>query len=191
MPQGKGTQDKPFKISPSQLGSFCDCACCYWLAHNAGMKKPTGIMAGLPIGIDTTFRTYYRRHADSGTVPTEISSDARFKGWTMSSDVDLVSKRIQLDPKDHIISKKGYHYTLFGTMDEMLVDDNGLNVIVDFKTKASKKSSDKGPHPSAIRIAVTFLIRVHAFSFCFFTVIPDVYAFSARTWDGGTKPRWS
>ena len=151
MPQGKGTQDKPFKISPSQLGSFCDCACCYWLVHNAGIKQPTGIMAGLPIGIDTTFRTYYRRHADSGTVPTEISSDARFKGWTMSSDVDLVSKRIQLDPKDHIISKKGYHYTLFGTMDEMLVDDNGLNVIVDFKTKASKKSSDKGPHPSAIR----------------------------------------
>ena len=151
MPQGKGTEEKPFKISPSQLGSFSDCECCYWLQHNGGVKRPKGIMAGLPIGIDSTFRRYYRGHADAGTVPIEISSDPRFAGWSLSSDADLVSKSQKLVPSDHIISKNGNHYTLSGTMDEMLVDDQGRNVIVDFKTKASKNSSDRGPHPSAIR----------------------------------------
>ena len=151
MPQGKGTQDKPFKISPSQLSTFSDCECCYWLQHNGGVKRPKGIMAGLPIGIDSTFRQYYRSHADAGTVPTEISADPRFAGWTLSNDTDLVSKQYRLAPQDHIISANGKHYTLSGAMDEMLVDDQGRNVIVDFKTKASKNSSDKGPHPSAIR----------------------------------------
>ncbi|SVD32029.1 uncharacterized protein METZ01_LOCUS384883, partial [marine metagenome] len=150
--QGKGTIDKPFKISPSQLGTFSDCACCYWLTHNAGIKRPKGIMAGLPIGMDSTFRQYYRQHADAGTVPSEIGSDPRFKGWSLSNDIDLVSKEIRMDPSDHTISKSsGSHYSLGGKMDEMLVDDTGKNVIIDFKTKASKKSSDKGPHPSAVR----------------------------------------
>ena len=148
--QGNGTIDKPFKISPSQLGAFSDCTCCYWLSHN-GVKRPQGIMAGLPIGIDSTFRRYYRGHADAGTVPIEISSDPRFVGWTLSNDSDLVSKSQKLAPSDHIISANNNHYTLAGTMDEMLVDDQGRNVIVDFKTKASKKSSDRGHHPSAIR----------------------------------------
>tara|TARA_B100000029_G_C17319657_1_gene867586 strand:+ start:129 stop:836 length:708 start_codon:yes stop_codon:yes gene_type:complete len=151
MPQGKGTQDKPFKISPSQLGSYSDCECCYWLQHNAAVKHPKGIVAGLPQGMDRTFRDYYRAHADAGTVPSEIHTDPRFKGWTLCNDVDLVSKQQKLDPSDHIISANGNHYTLAGSMDEMLVDDKGRNVIVDFKTKASKNSSDKGPHPSAIR----------------------------------------
>ena len=148
--QGKGTIDKPFKISPSQLGAFSDCASCYWLSHN-GVKRPPGIMAGLPMGMDATFRVYYRQHADAGTVPSEIGSDPRFKGWSLSNDIDLVSKEIRVDPSDHIISKSGSHYSLGGKMDEMLVDDTGKNVIIDFKTKASKKSSDKGPHPSAVR----------------------------------------
>jgi CRISPR/Cas system-associated exonuclease Cas4 (RecB family) len=148
--QGKGTIDKPFKISPSQLGSFSDCACCYWLSHN-GVKKPSGITAGLPMGMDTTFRRYYRGHADAGTVPSEISSDPRFKGWSLSNDIALVSKEIRVNPRDHIVSTSGAHYSLGGKMDEMMVDDTGKNVIIDFKTKASKNSSDKGPHPSAVR----------------------------------------
>ena len=133
MPQGKGTPEQPFKISPSQLGSYSDCNCCYWLEHNARLKRPRGIMAGLPIGIDSTFRRYYRGHADAGTVPIEISSNTRFVGWVLSNDIDLVSKSQKLASKDHIISANKNHYTLTGTMDEMLVDDQGRNVIVDFK----------------------------------------------------------
>ena len=148
--QGKGTIDKPFKISPSQLGAFSDCPCCYWLAHN-GVKRPRGITAGLPIGMDSTFRRYYRQHADAGTVPSEIGTDPRFKGWSLSNDIDLVSKDIRVNPSDHVIGNSGLHYSLGGKMDEMMVDDTGKNVIIDFKTKASKKSSDKGPHPSALR----------------------------------------
>ena len=151
MPQGKGTVDKPFKLSPTQLGAFSDCSCCFWLHHNANIRKPRGIPAGLPIGMDSTFRRYYRSHADAGTVPTEIGTDPRFKGWTLSGDADLVSKEFKLDASDHMISGNNYHYTLAGKMDEMLVDDKGQNVIVDFKTKASKKSSDKGPHSSVLR----------------------------------------
>ena len=87
--QGNGTIDKPFKISPSQLGAFSDCTCCYWLSHN-GVKRPQGIMAGLPIGIDSTFRRYYRGHADAGTVPIEISSEKvqNFKLFLRISKLD-------------------------------------------------------------------------------------------------------
>jgi hypothetical protein len=148
----KAAGPKPdFKISPSQINSFFDCSCCYWLDKNKVSKRPRGIMAGLPIGIDTVFRHHYRAHAAAGTLPSEVGSSAFFgAGWKLVQDDDLVSKRQSLDVKDWYVAG-GKNYTLFGTMDEMLEDPSGCHVVVDFKTKASQKSSDKGPHPTAVR----------------------------------------
>lgn len=108
-------------------------------------------MAGLPIGIDSVFRRHYRAHSAAGTLPSEVASSPFFgTGWKLVQDDDLVSKRQSLDVKDWYIAG-GKNYTLFGTMDEMLENPKGGLVVVDFKTKASQKSSDKGPHPTAVR----------------------------------------
>jgi CRISPR/Cas system-associated exonuclease Cas4 (RecB family) len=139
------------KISPSQINSFFDCPCCFYLDRNKVSKRPRGIFAGLPIGIDKVFRNHYRGHAAAGTLPSEVTASAFFNAkWKLVQDDTLVSKEQRVDPSDWH-NANGVDYALAGKMDEMLEDPTGNLVVVDFKTKASKNSSDKGPHPTAVR----------------------------------------
>jgi len=136
------------KISPSQINSFLDCPCCYYKDRVAKDKRPRGITAGLPMGIDRVFRVHYRAHAAAGTIPKELKATFG-PGWSLSTDSTLVSKEQSFDQPDELLIK-GVNYTLAGRMDEMLMNPKNEFVIVDFKTKASAKSS-ANVHPTAER----------------------------------------
>ena len=152
---GKGTEEKPFQISPSSLGNFLDCPSCF-LNHDMKIaKKPSGPFPQLPNGIDDSMRKVMTAAATNSPpfMPPAFAAIPHLAGC-IPADRDLVGPTVKLENKDHVIAPNGARFTLTGKLDELFTRNNGERqeyIIADYKTKRSLNHASKPPHEAYVR----------------------------------------
>ena len=66
------SESKPLKLSPSSLNLYLECPRCFWLHHNRGIKRPSGIFPSLPGGMDGVLKVYFNEYRGTGMLPPVI-----------------------------------------------------------------------------------------------------------------------
>lgn len=160
---GKGTQDKPYQISPSSLSLFLDCPACFIEKELKLSKRPSGPMSQLPNGIDDTLRKVMIAFEAGGVMPSEFATIPELSGYQLA-ERHYVSKTQKMDPSVHYVTN-GLHFTLTGKLDELFVlkgDDQTPDtyLVADYKTKRSYNHATQQPfagYPRQVRIYVHIL----------------------------------
>jgi hypothetical protein len=123
-----------FRLSPSKLNLFNDCPRCFWDEMINKLSRPRGIMASLPIGIDSKLKKYLDNYR--GTLPPELSG--KLDG-ALFNDAETIRAwrnwRVGLSYTDN---KSGA--VLIGALDDCIVetsDEGKIYIPLDYKTKAS------------------------------------------------------
>lgn len=126
---------KPRKLSPSALNLFVDCPRCFWEHQNEKVRRPSGPMSSLPMGMDKHLKNYFDSFRPN-KVPPEIK-ETKAK---LFSDMNLLNtwrnnfRGLQwTEPKSGII--------LMGAVDDMLEKDGKL-IVLDFKTRGYALKQD-------------------------------------------------
>ena len=124
-------------FSPSKLNDFQECPRCFWLEKNKGIKRPRGIMAGLPGGMDRLLKKRYDDHRKENKIPKEIES--------------VVENRYLFRDQEQLRKwrywKTGPNYTtkqwmIRGAIDDILMDSLGVFTPLDYKTKGAEPKTD-------------------------------------------------
>ncbi len=118
------------RLSPSTLNLFNDCPRCFWLHMNKKLHRPRGIFPSLPGGMDNVIKVFYDTYRKQDKLPPEIEGQVEGK---LIPDMELMAKwrnwRTGLEYHDEIREA-----TLFGALDDCLVDDN-YYIPLDYKTR--------------------------------------------------------
>jgi len=130
------------KVSPSQIGMLLECPRCLWLYFREGLKRPSGIFPSLPGGFDRLFKTYFDAYREREALPPELD---KLKEEKLYQDRKLLDvwrnnwKGISYEFND-------LDLTLKGAIDDLLVNDKGEFVPIDFKTRGYPLKEDTAAH---------------------------------------------
>jgi len=121
------------KLSPSALGDFVRCPCCFWLDKVKGIKAPRGIFPSLPGKIDELLKERYDAHREQGTRPAELNE---LLGIGLYPDQRKLNRwrewRTAL-----VVEFDGIQ--LSGKLDDLLwAPSTGLVSVLDYKTKGDE-----------------------------------------------------
>jgi len=151
--QGRGTRDKPFKISPSMLGRFLDCSSCFINQHVGGVKRPSGPMAMIAGGLDRTLRRTMEAHHAAGNMPADFAAVPELAGFELAPR-EFVKGYQKIHPSQYI-DVNGSIFMLHGELDELFVRKNKDGVdeflVADYKSKYGVDAAQKAPHPAFVR----------------------------------------
>ncbi|MFB6077266.1 MAG: PD-(D/E)XK nuclease family protein [Candidatus Nanohaloarchaea archaeon] len=120
------------RLSPSKINLFMECERCFWLKEKRDVRRPSGPFPSLPSGMDEIIKQHFDRFRGDGEVPPELAAadiDAR-----PHPDEELLAKARKWqvepwyeDPETGVLVK--------GAVDDLLVDDDGDIVVLDYKTR--------------------------------------------------------
>jgi hypothetical protein len=129
------------KLSPSALSLFSECPRCFWMNHNAQIKRPQQIFPSLPGGIDRVLKEYFDAHitqlganGEHGQLPRELI-ELQNEGYTLFTDMQKLD--IWRNNFRGISYTDTNGNTLMGAVDTILKLGE-LLVVLDFKTKGSE-----------------------------------------------------
>lgn len=132
-------QDKKISLSASALGVYLDCPRCFWLEHNGKRRRPEGIKATLPNGIDAVLKKYFDRFR--GTLPPELQGQV--EGRLIENQTLLNAWR---DRWNGLIYEDPYmNARLKGLLDDCLVhpaESGTAYTPLDYKTKGFAPKDD-------------------------------------------------
>ncbi|HNZ51832.1 MAG: PD-(D/E)XK nuclease superfamily protein [Candidatus Diapherotrites archaeon ADurb.Bin253] len=124
-----------YKLSPSKLNLFLECPLCFWL-NEKGVHRPSGPFPSLPGGIDRKLKIYFDKYRKQGKLPPELQGKVEGKLYDNLEKMDTWRN-----------ARKGISWTdeegntLFGAIDECLIDKDNF-IVVDFKTYGGSKVED-------------------------------------------------
>ena len=127
--------DKKISLSASALSVYRDCQRCFWLEHNGVRKRPEGIRATLPNGIDAVLKKYFDRYR--GSLPPELVG--HIEGRLVEDQTLLNSWRDRwkgLVYEDPFLTAR-----LKGLLDDCVVH-RGSYTPLDYKTKGFTPKDD-------------------------------------------------
>lgn len=119
-------------LSASALNLYFDCPRCFWLEQNGIAKRPEGIRASLPNGIDAVLKRYFDKYR--GTLPPELHG--RVEGRLVADQALLDSwrdRRRGLSYEDAELSA-----SLKGLLDDCVVAGERYAPL-DYKTKGFER----------------------------------------------------
>ena len=117
--------EKKLKLSPSGLKLFWDCRLCFWLDKKNGIKRPTGPMASVAIGLDSKLKNYINRYRQEGKQPPLLEEYLKKYHAKM---VPKFMSYLKLETDSAIFS---------GKLDDCLILEGNLYAPLDHKTRAS------------------------------------------------------
>ena len=120
-----------FVVSPSQIGMLLECPRCLWMYFREGLKRPSGPFPSLPGGFDGLFKKYFDGFRKEGTLPPELFGKIDGK---LFDDTTLLSVW-QNNWKGISAEFPEYRMLLRGAIDDLIVDQDGRFVPLDFKTR--------------------------------------------------------
>jgi len=123
------SEEKPKKLSPSSLNLFMECPRCFWLHHNKGLRRPSGIFPSLPGGMDGVLKVYFNEYRGTGTLPPVI--EGKVKG-------ELLNPL----PKSLFYKDEANHAVLWGMLDDALDFGDGTFAPLDHKTRGYPPKED-------------------------------------------------
>lgn len=115
-----------FRFSPSQLRNLLECPRCMWLKYRAGIETPRGIFPGVLGTIDRILQKETTKYAGKGKPRWLLP-------WVNEGVIRQGSKRFAMQRNQWILN---------GIVDDIILMDNGMNIIVDYKT-ATPYSQEK------------------------------------------------
>lgn len=127
--------EKKISLSASALSVYRDCPRCFWLEHNGVRKRPEGIRATLPNGVDAVLKKYFDRYR--GNLPPELKG--RVDGRLIDDQALLDSWRDRwkgLVYEDPFLAAR-----LKGLLDDCLVVGERYAPL-DYKTKGRSPTED-------------------------------------------------
>lgn len=119
------------RLSPSRLNTYRDCARCFWLEVNEGVKQPSGPFPSLPSGVDKVIRDYFTPHRENGTLPPELAQH--------NPDLQLFPDTTFLEKARNYWDEPSYTHAsgvvLRGAVDDLVQTSDGEIAVLDYKTR--------------------------------------------------------
>ena len=147
------------RISPTTgLSLYRECPRCFWLHYNEGVHRPRGIFPSLPGGMDLVIKKYYDKFR--GSLPPEINGKVE---GNLLPDLELMEKWRNWRTGLLYVDKK-LDATLFGALDECLVDNEGFYIPLDYKTRGgAPKEGDSEKYYQTQLDTYAFLLNENGF----------------------------
>jgi CRISPR/Cas system-associated exonuclease Cas4 (RecB family) len=130
------------KVTPSSIGFLKECPRCLWLYFNQGVQRPRGIFPSLPSGMDEILKNYFDSFRIQNKLPPEIRGKVKGKLYPDLSKL----KPMRQNFKGLVAEFPKLNIKLKGAIDELLVNDEGLYVVFDFKTRGYPLKADTHKH---------------------------------------------
>lgn len=130
------------KVSPSSIGFLRECPRCLWLYFKEGVQRPRGPFPTLPSGMDEVLKDYFDKFRSKNELPPEIRDKV---GERLYSDIEKM-KRVRSVFKGLVAEFPDYNLKLKGAIDELLINDQGSHVLLDFKTRGFPIKKDTHEH---------------------------------------------
>lgn len=118
-------------LSPSALSVFRSCERCFWLTKNKKIKRPEGIKASLPTGMDGVIKTYFDTMRKEGKVPTGM------KGKLFQDQKQLDYWRNWQNWAKTDLSYETDRGRMAGFLDDLFVEEDGSFSPFDYKTRGT------------------------------------------------------
>lgn len=151
---------KTFKLSPSSLNLFEECARCFWLTMHNVWKRPAGVFPSLPSGMDRILKAHFEKFRDRGLLPPELAENKECAGMELFGDAEKL--------KDWQVNLKGIQFTdkkgnlLRGAVDNILVKGKKL-IVLDYKTRGFPLKEDTAEHYRLQLDVYNFLLRKNGY----------------------------
>lgn len=129
---------KNITLSPSRLSLFKECKRCFWLEVNKGVKRPEGIFASLPNGMDLILKKHFDECRCNNCLPVEI--EGKLNGHLFDDLEKLKIWKNNLKGLEYIDEESGIK--LRGALDDLFVTDDGFHIPIDFKTRGFPLKDD-------------------------------------------------
>lgn len=152
--------DKKISLSASALGVFRDCPRCFWLEQNNVRRRPEGIRATLPNGIDAVLKRYFDQYR--GSLPPELKG--RIEGRLIEDQTLLNGWRDRwrgLTYEDPFLNAR-----LKGLLDDCVVHpaESGMAYApLDYKTKGFTPKDDAHKWNQDQLDIYTFLLEANGY----------------------------
>ena len=114
-----------FRFSPSQLRNLLECPKCLWLKYRAGIERPGSIFPNVLGVVDRLIQRETSNYAGKGK-----------PAWVLPGLEGIVSQGSKR------FKTQGDNWEMHGIVDDLIVDNDGLITIVDYKT-ATAYSQEK------------------------------------------------
>lgn len=126
---------KQLGLSTSALDIFRNCKRCFWIDKNKKIKRPEGIRATLPSGMDDMMKAFVNGLVARGeAVPwlVSIQGGVPFKDRArLKSFMNWRTFQVELP-----------NCTAWGNLDDLIEHEDGRVTVWDFKTKATEPGTD-------------------------------------------------
>lgn len=128
-----------YKLSPSRMNLFFECERCFWLQVNRKVKRPSGPFPSLPSGVDQKVKNHFDRFRDREESPPELED----LELTLQEDSEFLRKARswRTEPK---LRLNDLNAILRGGVDDLLEDEDGNIVVMDYKTRGYPPKQDNG-----------------------------------------------
>ena len=124
------------RLSRSKIELFQNCPRCFWLTVNAKIKQPSGPPFSLNLAVDHLFKNEFDAYRGGDVVPPRLAAAGiqcipaahpLLQKWRLNfTGVSAMHERTGLE--------------LFGAIDDLWVDSQGVHYVVDYK--ATSKTSE-------------------------------------------------
>ena len=130
------------KVSPSQIGMLFECPRCLWLFFREGLKRPSGPFPSLPGGFDLLFKKYFDDYRRKGELPPELDGKVEGKLFDKMDKLDVWRNNW----KGISVEFLELGLLLKGAIDDLIVNEKGEFVPIDFKTRGYPTKEDTAAH---------------------------------------------
>jgi len=125
------------KLSPSRLDLFMECERCFWLQMNENIERPRQPFPSLPSGIDGKVKEHFDRFRGKEEKPPELRG-TELELFDGQNFVDY-ARSWNTEPKWR---DRETGAVLRGGLDELLVNEEGEMVVLDYKTKGYEPENE-------------------------------------------------
>ncbi|MFT4892854.1 MAG: CRISPR/Cas system-associated exonuclease Cas4 (RecB family) [Candidatus Nanohaloarchaea archaeon] len=121
------------------MNLFFECERCFWLRVNEKVNRPSGPFPSLPSGVDQKVKNHFDRFRQKDESPPELQ-DLDLK---LLEDTEFLenARSWRTEPKWHADEIDA---VLRGGVDDLLRDENGDIVVMDYKTRGYPPKQDNG-----------------------------------------------
>ena len=148
--------DKKISLSASALNVYLDCARCFWLEHNGVRRRPEGIRATLPNGIDAVLKRHFDRYR--GSLPPELAGHVQGRLIGDQALLDAWRDRWRgLAYEDPFLNAR-----LKGLLDDCVVHQAAY-IPLDYKTKGFTPKADAHKWNQHQLDIYTFLLEANGY----------------------------
>lgn len=139
------------KISPSSLSLYLECARCFWLLYNKGIRRPATPFSTLPSGVDYTLKVYFDHWREGDGTPPMLKN--KLPGRLLS-DKALIS-RFRSRSFGYFDKEANAYFN--GMLDDALELPDGFIVPLDNKTKGFPPGEPHFAHINQMSAYTLFL----------------------------------